>query len=237
MLNFSNKRFQRIVYLLPTLLLCCYFWNVAISFHLHDFGNSYFAAQLIQDKTPSELILFDIYDFNQYVWESGYDNELLDYYLNSPFTGTFFYPFTILGDALLAKTTFNGLSIALFLLAIYLLATRFLVKENCLLLFLPVLFFIPSRNNILFGQSYFLVFSLIIIGYELISKKRNFVGVGLLSLAVLLKFFPAFYGIPLLVKRKWKTILIGFLITLGLSVSSILLSGSSFWQSYFLDVL
>ena len=69
----------------------------------------------IHDGIPPETVIFDIYKFNEYIWELGYTDELVDFYVNSPFTLAIFYPLAYIKDAFLAKGIFNVLSIVCFL--------------------------------------------------------------------------------------------------------------------------
>jgi len=225
------------IYILPTILICLFFLIESFFFHVHDFGNSYFSSRLLLEEGRPEWILFDIQKFNEYVWSLGYENELLDYYLNSPFTLFLFYPFAFVKNAFLAKGIFNTLSIIGFLYGIILLKKWYLKDSGIILSLLPVLFLTPIRSHILAGQSYFLILILIIYGYYRISNKNKIIGGTALGLAALLKFFPAFYGLPLLFSRQWKTIFWGVLITAGFTVLAISITGLPLWKHYFLEIL
>lgn len=223
-------------YLLPTLLVCVFYLNKSRSHSLHDFGNSYFSAKLVHDGIAPEEVLFDIYAFNNYVWEQGYPNEILDFYVNSPFTLAAFYPLAFIPDAQTAKLIFNLISILCFLIGLYMLARDHL-KELWLLLLVPVLFLIPIRNQVLFGQSYFIIFFCVVLAFTYFRKGRHVIGSGMISIAVLLKFFPFFYGAPLLQLPYRKIILYGLLFGIVLSGIAIYITGYSFWEVYFFDVL
>ncbi len=223
--------------MLPALLLCLYFLNQSFSQPLHDFSNSYFSARLLHDGIAPETVIFDIYMFNEYIWGLGYTNELVDFYVNSPFTLAVFYPFAYINDAYIAKAIFNGLSITCFLLTLVLFARNHLKKDAWLLLFVPLLFYVPIRNQILFGQSYFIVLFLVVLGFSFLKKNQFQFGSGLLSFTILLKFFPVFYGIPLLAQKRWKAILWGVTLTAVLCGLGIAITGPELWKQYFFDVL
>ena len=55
--------------------------------------------------------LFDIYEFNYYIWNLGYPDVLVDFYLNSPFTISLFYPLSFIENPYVAKAIFNFISI------------------------------------------------------------------------------------------------------------------------------
>ncbi len=226
-----------LIYLIPTAVLCIYFLMTSYVMPLHDFSNSYFSARLLHDGISPETVIFDIHAFNTYIWELGYSDELVDFYVNSPFTLATFYPLAYIENAYVAKFVFNSISILLFLAGILLLAKKTITRSKWLLLAIPILFYIPIRNQILFGQSYFIVFFFVVAGYYLFKNKKEY-GIGvLLGFATLLKFFPVFYGIPLAFQKQRKAIILCVLGTLFFVVIGIMITGSSLWESYFLDIL
>lgn len=231
------KNFRVSLYFVPLLLMVLYFFIQSITHNLHDFSNSYFAAKLYQEGLPLEVYLFDIYEFNSYIWGLGYNDVLVDFYLNSPFTVIAFYPLSFIENAYLAKAIFNIISILLFVVSLFYLIKRKLNRNYFILLFLPIVFFIPIRNQILFGQSYFLIFSLIVIGYLFIESKRESIGATLLSVAILIKIFPIFYMLPVLLNSKIKTIFVGILVCSTLVIGSIYFTGYSIWETFLFDVL
>lgn len=204
---------------------------------LHDFSNSYFSARLLHDGIPPETIIFDIHAFNSYIWELGYTDELVDFYVNSPFTLAAFYPLAYIENAYIAKLVFNSISILLFLAGLLLLAKKTITNSKWLLLAIPILFYVPIRNQILFGQSYFIVLFFVVSGYYVLEKKKEY-GTGvLLGFAALLKFFPVFYGIPLAFQKRWKAIffcIIGTFLFVGIGI---VITGPTLWENYFLDIL
>ena len=231
----QNK--STLIYYLPLVLLLAYFFWKSLSFPLHDFSNSYFPAHIVNHDNEPEQTLFDIYVYNQYIWNLGYEDVLADFYLNSPFNATFFHPFSLVENAYAAKAIFNFLCILLFLFATYLLLRRFGEKTKWLLILIPILCFVPLRNHILFGQTYFLVFGLVVFSYVLYEKHRNIFGGSLLVIATLLKIFPVVYSFPLLFKKQWKTLLVAIVIGIVMLLVSVLVSGTSLWEAYFFDVL
>jgi len=237
MKNLIKESKGTLVYFLPlSLLLSFLFWK-SLSFPLHDFANSYFPAHIITNSNTPETILFDIYEFNSYIWDLGYDEVLADFYLNSPFNTVAFYPFSLIDNAYLAKAIFNGLCSFLFLLAMYCLYKRFGKKTLFLIVAIPILFYIPLRNQILFGQTYFLVFVLVVFGFLWIERHKNIYGGLALVFAVALKIFPVIYGIPLLVKKQWKALLMTFGLGVILLAISIWFTGITLWETYFFEVL
>ena len=225
-----------LLYLGPLFFVLFYFLFQSLTYNIHDFSNSYFSSKLIRESLSSNL-LFDIYEFNRYIWNLGYTNVLVDFYLNSPFTITFFYPFTFIENPYIAKAIYNLISIVLFSWSLYLLVRYKFKKRYEILFFLPILFFVPIRNGILFGQSYFLIFALVVFGFLSIENKKEKLGVSLISIAVLLKIFPVFYGVALLFYKNWKAIMVGIISSLILISFSIVISGVPIWETYLLEIL
>ena len=222
---------------LPLLLFLGYFFLSSLEFPLHDFSNSYFPAHILANTNESDVILFDIYKYNNYIWNLGYDDVLADFYLNSPFNTIAFYPFIFIQDVYLAKAIFNVFSIILFLLALYGLLKKYGENIRWLVIALPILFYVPFRNQILFGQTYFLVFALVVFGFLWIEKRQYSIGSGALIIALFLKIFPIAYGIPLIFKREWKAVFFGIFISFIILGLSIWFTGIDLWKTYFFEVL
>ena len=215
-----------------------YFIATSYNFKLHDFANYYFSSKAGLEFEDSSFI-YSIYSFNSYVWSLGYPDVLLDFYINSPFTITVFSPLLLIGNAFVAKLVFNILSSVLFFGSLYLLLKSKLNKNQSFifLIILPVLFFVPVRNQILFGQSYFLVFSCIVFVLLFLEKQKELKAGVILVFASLLKIFPVIYGIYLLLNNKFKILAISVLIALGLISLAIWQSGFDIWRTYFTEVL
>ena len=233
------RKWINIGYLFPIVLLIIFYLIRSLSFPLHDFSNSYFAADLINNVTSPEKTLFDIYAFNSYAWDAGYPEVLIDFYLNSPFTLPAFLPLTFIENAYLAKMLFNVFSSLLFIHSVFLLIKTKVSTKNyrIFILLIPLIFYVPIRNQILFGQSYFLIFSLLIYFIYYLERNKQVLSVAFLSFAALLKVFPLFYGIILIINKQWKAILAGILITLLIVGISIPITGWKLWEMYFLEVL
>ncbi len=233
---FKNHK-TLLLYLLPTVVLCLYFLVASYSSPLHDFSNSYFSAKLLHEGIPPETVIFDIHAFNSYIWELGYTDVLVDFYVNSPFTLSAFYPLAYIDNPYVAKFVFNSISILLFLIGLVLLAKETLSGKLWLLLIIPIVFYVPIKNQILFGQSYFIILFCVIVGYYFLEKKKEYLTGVVLGFAVLLKFFPVFYGIPLAFQKKWKAVGWSIVGTAIITIIGIAITGYSLWESYFLDIL
>lgn len=223
---------------LPLVVFISYFLIDSYNFLLHDFANYYFASKAGLAYEDSSFI-YSIYSFNSYAWSLGYPEVLIDFYINSPFTISVFSPFALIDNALTAKLLFNVLSSFLFILSLYKLLKSKLnkIESTQFLVFLPILFFVPFRNQIFFGQSYFLVFACIVFALLLFEKQNNIKSGFILVFATLLKIFPVIYGVQLLLNKRFKAVLISVFCVLVLIVVSIWQSGFVIWQAYFTEVL
>ncbi|QRM89034.1 DUF2029 domain-containing protein [Lacinutrix sp. WUR7] len=237
MKNLFTKYRTTFVSLLPILLFLGYFFYKSLSFPLHDFANSYFPAYIVANASHPDTILFDIYAYNNYIWNVGYPEVLADFYINSPFNVIAFYPFVFIENAYIAKAVFNSISMLLFVFSIVALYKRYGEKSSLLLYVLPFLFYTPLRNQMLFGQTYFLVFALIVFSFLRLEKARNKTGGLLLTLAALLKVFPVFYGIILVFNTNRKAIVFAFISGFVLLFFGIWITGTPLWQVYFLEVI
>lgn len=217
------------------LLLCCiYFAYKAIDFPIHDFANYYFGGKFLADGTFSDKTYFP-YEFNKAIADLGYKGIFVSYAPNTPFLAFFFLPFSLLGAAT-AKLVFNVISIGLFVFSLVRLFSFYKIDYRFALL-IPIVFLVPIKNSLLFGQVYFLLFFLLAEGW-LAYEKEQFKLTGLLwALAILLKVFPVLLLVFLVFKRKWSAIfsiiVFGFLL-LGISLFA---TGIGIWDFYLKEVL
>ena len=223
--------------LLPLAACICLIFVQSLRFPLHDFSNAYFSTRLLINQPESIRSIYDIFEFNQFIWELGYNEVLADFYVNSPFIMFLMYPLALLKDAYLAKAIFNIISIIFFLVALYRLFKRDDRNEVNIVLLIPLIFFIPIRNQILFGQFYFLIFTLVTLSFLWFENRRFALGGVTLGVASLIKIFPVFLAVPLLFSSRKKTLswfIIGGITVLGLCVS---LLGIKVWNLYLFEII
>jgi len=206
----------------------------AIYFEPHDFANYYFGASFLKEGKFSYQLYFP-HIFNQQIETLGYKDIFSSYAPNTPFLALFFLPFALL-SLIQAKIVFNIISLLLFLYSLQKLFGLYKIKHYYLFL-IPVVFFIPLRNNFLFGQIYLLLFFLLTEGF-LALKKESYLKMGLFwGIAIMLKVFPFILFGLLLFKKQYKA-----LITLGLCcffllIISISINGIEVWEFYFKSVI
>ena len=161
---------------------------------------------------------YDMARLNDRIAADGYHDVFVSYTPFPPFTSLVFAPLLIFPMDV-ARIVFNGFSIAVFLITLWRI-TRFLSTPAYLIAALPVIFFIPLLNNLAFGQSYLLLFTLLAEGYLAYRKKQRLLSSLLWAAAILFKLFPAFLFIFLLLRRRYRdTIYLGIACALLLLLS------------------
>ncbi len=218
----------------PYIFIFGYFLFKSLHFPFHDFGNSYFGAYLFL-KGKFDLGIFDPYTFNKRIFEEGFSSIFASYNPNPPSVSLLFIPFALL-NPFWAKLTFNVLSSALFLISLYQFCAHRSFDKRYLAA-LPFLFFVPIGNNLLFGQSYLLLVSLLLFGFMAYEKEKRFLFSILWALAIFIKVFPIVLFVFVLFKRDWKSFLSLFMACLFLLGCCVLLQGGKVWHFYFFHVL
>ena len=187
------------------LVLIGYFIFQSLQVGGNDFSNSYFGASFLL-QGEFDLGIFDPYTFNKKIYDMGYRNLFLNYNPNPPSTSIFFIPFAFL-PLEASKLLFNIVSSALFLLSVYRLCRHLNVDQRWIMICIPIVFFIPVRNQILFGQTYFLVFALLAEGFIAHERRKLLTASVLWSTAIFIKVFPVILVLFLILKKDWKQII------------------------------
>ena len=226
--------FQKYYGMIPLIFICAFFAWKAIDFPIHDFTNYYFGGYFLAQDTFNYLTYYP-YHFNKAIAELGYQHLFGSYAPNTPFLALFFYPFSFL-KLTTAKLIFNGMSILLFLFGVMRLVLFYNIKPVYLIL-LPILFFIPIKNNLLFGQVYFLLFFLLSESWLAYEKKQFKTMAIFLGFAILLKVFPVLLVLLFLFKKEFKPLLFTVLFCGILTAITIAFTGLEIWLFYFKTVL
>jgi hypothetical protein len=220
--------------MVPAALICCFFAITALHFEIHDFANYYFSGHFLARGTFTSSMYFP-YEFNKAISNTGQSGIFASYAPNTPFLAVLFYPFSFL-SAGAAKMLFNALSIVCFLYSLKRLASFYKI-DAVFILMLPVLFFVPIKNGLLFGQVYFLLFFFLsesLLAYE---KKQSWKTAIFLSLAILLKVFPIFLILIFLSKKQFRLLCQIGVAGCGLLLFSALFTGFDIWIFYLVRVL
>ncbi|QBZ96855.1 glycosyltransferase family 87 protein [Flavobacterium sangjuense] len=220
--------------LLPLLLLCVFYGYKSLEFPIHDFSNYYFGGKFLAEGHFTSDIYFP-YEFNKAISDLGHHNIFASYAPNTPFLAFFFSPLSFIYVEA-AKLFFNCISISLFVFSIYRLFSHYKINLKYALL-IPVLFLVPIKNNLLFGQVYFLLFFLLTEGWFSYEKKRWKSMAFFWSLAVLLKVFPVLLIVLFVFKKQWKALLYLAGSCILLFGISLLFTGTDIWIFYLKEVL
>ena len=219
---------------LPLIFCCVYYIIKAIDFPIHDFSNYYFGGKFLANDNFNTSIYFP-YEFNKSISELGYKGIFASFAPNTPFLAFCFLPISFLSIAT-AKIVFNCISTILFFISIYRLFSFYKIDFKYVLL-IPILFFIPIKNNLLFGQVYFLLFYFLT-EFWLAYEKNQLKKVALfLSLAILLKIFPLIFVFIFLFKKQFKILFYIFTTCILFLGISIIFTGFNVWIFYLQNVL
>lgn len=216
------------------LLLCTFYILKATTFPVHDFANYYFGAQFLADGNFNNCIYFP-YEFNKAIANLGLQNIFVSYAPNTPFLAVIFLPLTLI-SVVKAKIIFNIISSILFVFSCYRLFDFYKINRVYILL-IALLFYVPIKNNLLFGQVYFLLFFLLsegLIAYE----KQQFKKMSLfLSLAIFLKVFPILFMLLFVFKKQLKPFFYTNISCILLLSISFLFTGIDIWVFFFKTIL
>jgi len=228
----NSKKREFLLYSIPLLLLLIFFVSKAISLGYSDFASYYFGSKLLLNcdyKTAYETA-----SLNLYAASLNYQNLFISYTPFPPFTSVFFAPFTYIpiGNS---KLLYNSISCICFLFVLYRSINFFSIK-SAFILIVPILFYTPIRSNIFFGQSYLLLFCMLMEGFIAYKKGQIFLSSSLWGLAILFKIFPIVIFLFLLTKREYKNAFYLSATCLVLFLFSILIIGIQPWRFYLFEI-
>jgi len=225
---------HQIIYLLP--LICFLIFFIIESLHrpIEDYGGYYFGSKFFLEGSFNASTIYETYAFNHKIISEGYNNILACYTPFPPTTSLFFLPFTFF-ELYTSKLIFISLSSLLFIFSLIRIV-KYLNLPSWVYLLIPLVFFIPIRNNIFFGQAYFILFSLLVEGL-IFYKKRSYWSASLLwGLAIVLKIFPVICLLFLVFEKKWKQLFCLATAVLSFLIISIYFNGIDVWKTYLLEI-
>ncbi len=170
-----------------------------------DFSQDYIAAIRLLNNTniysPFSKAEMDNLGIN--ITTTTYQN------YHPPTTILFVLPLTFFSFKA-AVYIWSFISILFFLCGVYIICRELNYHRLFLLSFLSFVWF-PFWLNIRFGQFSTIIFFLLVLVWVGIRKGKNITNGLLISLAVLVKIFPAFILFWAFLNRKWKTIIVSAL--------------------------
>jgi len=215
----------------PLLLLAgllAWFILKATNAPFSDYAGYYFGSRaLLQGNYEA---VYDTWSLNVLIAQKGYSGVFVSYTPFPPFTSIVLAPFLLFPVAV-SKILFNIFSAALFVWVLA-RASKFFSLPARVLWLVPVIFFIPLRNNIFFGQAYLLLFALLLQGYMAYKKGKPVVAALLWGVAIVFKLFPLVILFFLLAKKQYKQMAYCVAACLLLGLVSVLLNGFTAWQYY-----
>jgi len=217
----------------PLLLVIGFCLKHALSAPPSDFAGYYYGGRAL--LTGHYQDAYDMQALNDHVVADGHKGVLVSYAPFPPFTSLVFAPFLLFPMAA-AKFIFNCCCAGLFLFSLW-RSYRYFLIPNWLIVALPFIFFIPLLNNLAFGQSYLLLFVLLIEGYRADREKKTVLSSVLWGIAILFKLFPAFLFVFLVLRKKFvQAFWLGVACTL-LLVLSLALNGIPAWKFYISEIV
>ncbi|OQP63312.1 hypothetical protein A3860_25830 [Niastella vici] len=226
--NFMLTRYSLYYPIIFLTALLAWFIYKAAGAPFSDFAGYYFGGQEL--LRGNYQYVYDTYSLNALIAQKGYTGVFVCYAPFPPFTSIVFAPFLLL-PVTVSKIVFNIFSAAVFVWVMTRAIKFFSIPARVTWL-IPVLFFIPLRNNIFFGQAYLLLFALLIEGYMAYKKGRMVLAAVLWSVAIVFKLFPLVVLFFLVVKKQCKQALYCVAACALLGVVSVLVNGFAAWQYY-----
>lgn len=223
---------SKYLYILPFLFVSILYICKSYGFAIHDFGNYYFGSYLFTQGNFNEAIYAPCY-FTKTINNLGF-NFIGTYLPFTPITSLVFIPFTFLSPVV-AKITFNCISVLLFTNTLFRSFSCFKIEYKYLLI-VPIIFFTPLKNGLLFGQFYFILFVLIMESFILYKKDKKWMSALLLSVAVAIKIFPVilllYYLFSKDIKQSFRILATGvFLLCISLAIN-----GIDIWMFYIKNI-
>jgi hypothetical protein len=222
------KRYVPYYPLLLLAVLLAWFIFKATSAPFSDYAGYYFGSRaLLQGNYEA---VYDTWSLNVLIAQKGYSGIFVSYTPFPPFTSIVLAPFLLFPVAV-SKILFNVFSAALFVWVLA-RASKYFSLPAWVLWLVPVIFFIPLRNNIFFGQAYLLLFALLLEGYMAYKKGKPVVAALLWGVAIVFKLFPLVILFFLLAKKQYKQVAYCVAACVLLGLVSVLLNGFASWQYY-----
>ncbi|AEW00593.1 hypothetical protein A4D02_11615 [Niastella koreensis] len=222
------KRYAPYYPLLLLAVLLAWFIVKATAAPFGDYAGYYFGSGALLHGNYEQV--YDTWSLNVLIAQKGYYGIFVSYTPFPPFTSIVLAPFLLFPVAV-SKILFNVFSAALFVWVLA-RAVRYFSLPSRVLWLVPVIFFIPLRNNIFFGQAYLLLFALLLEGYMAYKKDKSVVAALLWGVAIVFKLFPLLILFFLLAKKQYKQVAYCVAVCAILGLISVILNGFASWQYY-----
>lgn len=205
------------------------------NYPIGDFGNYFYGSKIYLDGNFTIENYKSIVHFNNQIIAYGETNFFENYIPVPPFNLLFYSTFTIF-KSITSKLIFNALSIVLFCFSLNRILKVLLVK-SWFILFLPLVFFFTLYNNIIQGQTYLLIISLLMEAFIASEKNKTLLASFFVTVCICLKIFPAIILIYFLFKKKNKIFVFTVVISLLFYIITAYASNSEMVKYYFTDIV
>ena len=222
------KRYVPYYPLLFLAVLLAWFIVKAIHAPFGDYASYYFGSEALLKGNYESV--YDAWSLNVLIAQKGYSGVFVSYAPFPPFTSVVLAPF-LLFPVTVSKILFNVFSAAMFVWVLA-RASKYFSLPVWVLWLVPVIFFIPLRNNIFFGQAYLLLFALLLEGFMAYKKGKPVAAALFWGLAIAFKLFPLVILFFLLAKKQYKQVLYCVAACALLGLLSVVLNGFAAWQYY-----
>jgi hypothetical protein len=200
----------------------------ATSFAPSDFSAYYFGS-LFWRQGRFDRAIYETTAFNQRIMEEGTIG-FVSYTPFPPITAPLYAPFTFV-DVPTAKVLFNLVSVVLFMFTVL----RMLASQSIGWRYAPfilLIFFVPVRNNVFFGQAYLLLCVLVMEGMLAYERRQWTLSAVWWGLAIVWKVFPVVLLLFLLWQRDWLHSARTAASCAGWIILGILATGVDIWAYY-----
>lgn len=198
---------------------------------LSDFGNYYFGSLFFIHGENTWTTVYDVANFNKAIINKGYNGLFLSHTSVPPQSLLFYIPLTFISNPYLAKFIFNLFSILIFCLCLHILYKREKIsfrKAICLILIGAV----PLYYNILFGQSYLLIATVLLLLLKEPQKNKHVLAF-LFAISISIKISPIVFLVYYFVKKQFGFVLLtGFYYILIIGLAYTTVGGETVYNYY-----
>lgn len=206
----------------------------AFSFSYHDFATYFYGGYFLRiGEFTTEI--YELVPFNLKIKSITSAQIFGNFTPNTPFLSIIFVPFSFF-EIQTAKILFNSLSIIAFLFSLKRLLEYYKISNRYIFL-IPILFLVPLKNNLLFGQVYLISFFLLSEGFLAFKKGKIPLMAILWGIVIFLKVFPLVLFAFLFLKKEYKASIYLFISCSVLLIFSISINGLEVWKYFILEVM
>ena len=207
---------------------------IASGGNVGDFINYYYGGWFLNHGQFDKFV-YEPYQFNLEIRKHYSGFFFGNFTPVPPITAWLFTPFACLPISL-AKILFNLLSLGLFCYSLFSLLKHLQLKTVWLVL-LPLVFLLPLKSNMVQGQLYLLLLTLLIQGFLFTEQHRKTAAAFCFGVAIALKIFPAVVLLYLLLNKNYHVLLRTIACVAVFIFVPYLVTHSAFTLDYYTQIL